>query len=424
MMRFRVSPVLAAAFAAVFACSAGAEILSAEGVAALDGGGAVAREQALQDALKMIALRQGARVEASQGLDYGRSSESGSLTPLAPVRGEVKVVSEYQQGKLYHVKVEVDTSKAPRTARGTEAACAMPVGRSLRRKIVTTYFQVDRPAEASDMPELATGLPTELSRRLGANRMYSLLDANTVSVLADSRIAEPAAGAETVRRIGETEDAQFVVAGRVLATGATAKGLRKSLYESNNTSQQGTFYNGPFAGLFGGGVKYVPTERQFDAEVWVYDGLTGALLARERVSELGKGEVMVSPPRPFASAAFWQSDYGQAVDRALDLATRKISDVISCIPFSARIVKLSGPRQVYINAGSLDGIAVGDKFLIYQRKSAQPVRDLISGRELGVPETLAGDVTISQVQPNFAIGSVQAPGKVTEGDYVRFMPRR
>ena len=143
----------------------------------------------------------------------------------------------------------------------------------------------------------------------------------------------------------------------------------------------------------------MPTERQFDAEVWVYDGLTGALLARERVSELGKGEVMVSPPRPFASAAFWQSDYGQAVDRALDLATRKISDVISCIPFSARIVKLSGPRQVYINAGSLDGIAVGDKFLIYQRKSAQPVRDLISGRELGVPETLAGDVTISQVQP-------------------------
>ena len=104
------------------------------------------------------------------------------------------MVSEYQQGKLYHVKVEVDTSKAPRTARGTEAACAMPAGRSLRRKIVTTYFQVDRPAEASDMPELATGLPTELSRRLGANRMYSLLDANTVSVLADSRIAEPAAG--------------------------------------------------------------------------------------------------------------------------------------------------------------------------------------------------------------------------------------
>ena len=47
-------------------------------MAALDGGGAVAREQALQDALKMIALRQGARVEASQGLDYGRSSESAA----------------------------------------------------------------------------------------------------------------------------------------------------------------------------------------------------------------------------------------------------------------------------------------------------------------------------------------------------------
>ncbi|BBH12167.1 hypothetical protein CH06BL_14150 [Chromobacterium haemolyticum] len=424
MMRFRFRTLLAAAFAAAFVCPVGAEVMRAEGVASLDNGVAAAREQALQDALKMVALRQGARVEASQGLDYGKSSESGSLTPLAPAQGAVKVTQEFQQGKLYHVLVEVDTGKPSGAARGKEPACAMPPGRSLRRKIVTTYFQVDRPAEASDMPELATGLPTELSRRLGANRMYSLLDANTVSVLPDSRVAEPAAGAEIARRIGQSEDAQFVVAGRVLATGATAKGLRKSLYESNNTSQQGTFYNGPFAGLFGGGVKYVPTERQFDAEVWVYDALTGALLARDRVSELAKGDVTPNPPRPFASAAFWQSDYGQAVNRALDQAVSRIGNVISCIPFSARIVKLVDARQVYINAGSLDGVAVGDKFLVYQRKSAQPVRDLISGRELGVLETLAGDVIISQVQPNFAVGAVQSQGKVSEGDYVRFMPRR
>ena len=415
-----------AALVAAFLLSgpARSEVLTAEGVAPLDNGMTAARDMAVRDALKLIAIRQGARVESAQVLENGRSSESGTLTVSGAVQGSIKVVNEYQQGKLYHVKIQVDTSDVAAAPRARDPSCAMPPGRSLRRKLVTTYFSVEHPAEASDMSDLATALPTELSRRLARNPMLTVRDANTVSVLADSRIAEAAAGWDIASQLGQREDVQFVVAGRVLSTSVTDKGARPSFFESNNTSQQGSFYNGPFAGMFGVGVKYVPTQRQFDAEIWIYDGLTGSLLANERVSGLTKGQVAPPSPQPFASAAFWQSDYGKLVDKLMDKATQRVDDIISCIPFSARIVRREGKR-VYINAGLLDGMAVGDKLLLYRRVPGQPVRDLISGRELGMPETLNGDVSLVQVQPNFSIGIAQSNSQpVSEGDYVRFVPGR
>ncbi|ATP28499.1 hypothetical protein CR207_08855 [Chromobacterium violaceum] len=421
--------IRAAALAAAFVLSAAAraERLSAEGVAPLDNGPVAARQMAIQDALKLISIRQGARIESTQVMEMGRQGESGTLTAAAPVQGSVRVLSEYAEGKLYHVKVEVDTAKAASVSnsaseRRSDPSCPMPVGRSMKRKLVTTYFDVARPAEASDMPDLATALPTELARRLSRNAMLMVRDANTVSVLADSRIAEPDAGWQTASQLGQRENVQFVVAGRVLSTSVTEKGVRLSLFESNNTSQQGAFYNGPFAGMFGNGVKYVPTQRQFDLEFWIYDGLTGSLLARERVNGMAssKGPIIPPQPQPFASGAFWQGDYGKLVSQLLDRASDRIDNIISCIPFSARVVRLEGKR-VYINAGLLDGMAVGDKLLLYKRASGQPLRDLISGRELGMPESLNGDVSLIQVQPNFSIGLVQGSGRApSEGDYVRF----
>ncbi|WP_046167979.1 flagellar assembly protein T N-terminal domain-containing protein [Chromobacterium vaccinii] len=420
--------IRAAALAAAFVLSgrSQAEILTAEGVAPLDNGPVAAREMAMQDALKLLSIRQGARIESTQLVDAGRQGESSTLRALSPVQGAVRVVNEYAQGKLYHVKVEVDTgqakaAQAPAAERRGDPSCQMPVGRSLKRKLVTTYFDVAHPADASDMPDLATALPTELARRLAHNSMLVVKDANTVSVLADSRVSEPDAGWQAASQLGQRENVQFVVAGRVLSTSVMDKGMRRSLFESNNTSQQGAFYNGPFAGMFGGGVKYVPTQRQFDLEFWIYDGLTGSLIAKDRVSGMvsSKGPVIPTMPQPFASVAFWQSDYGKQVDRWLDNVSDRIESVISCIPFSARVVRLEGKR-VYINAGLLDGMAVGDKLLLYKRSSGQPLRDLISGRELGMPESLNGDVTLTQVQPNFSIGVAQGGARVAEGDYVRF----
>jgi hypothetical protein len=51
--------------------------------------------------------------------------------------------------------------------------------------------------------------------------------------------------------------------------------------------------------------------------------------------------------------------------------------------------------------------------------------DPVSGQELGVPETLLGDVSLIQVQPNLSVAVAHGTrAAVQPGDLLRFIPRR
>lgn len=399
---------------------AGAAKLLGTGMATLDNGVPAARELAIQDAVRQAALTQGASVQSTEYADNGQLGDSTRLT-AAPLSGKVTVLREYQRDDLYYVEVEVDTD----AMRAAPQRCAPSGGRELKRRVVATYFNVEHPADASDMPELATQLPVELARRLPVGGPFLASAAGQVSVLADPRLAEPQAGADTVREIGRREGAQFVIAGRVLDTAVAAKGLRASLFDGDHGGEQGVFYNGPLSGLLGGAVRYRPTVRQFDVEVWVYDALTGGLLANHHLSTSGTGQVAPPAPRPFGSTAFWRSDYGHAVDKLLERAVQQTADTVACIPFTARVARVDAGKRVYLNAGGLAGLAVGDRLLLYKPQPASPLRSAGSTGELGIAEALSGTVVLTQVQPGLSIGVVQnARLAVEEGDYLRFLPPR
>ncbi|WP_233578523.1 flagellar assembly protein T N-terminal domain-containing protein [Aquitalea sp. FJL05] len=404
--------------------------ITAEGMAAMDAGSPAAREMAIRDALQQAAISNGAELQSLQLMESGNVSESSVLSAPS-LQGKVKILQEYNSDGVYHVRLSIDpqasasgpVGSAPKPTQN--ASCGMPAGRSLRRKLLTTYFYVANPAEANDLQDLATALPGEMARRLRQQGPFDVRNASHLTVLSNMAADEPVAGWDTVRELGRREDVQFVIAGRVLSTAVVGKSLRHTMYESNNTSQQGAYYTGPLAGLFGGALKYTPSARQFDMELWVYDALTGAVLADQRFSRVAQGKVVAQLPAPFATTAFWQGDYGKAVDGLLDQASRQLVDLVSCIPLSAKVVKVEDGRQLFINVGGLDGMKVGDQMLLYKPRSAQILRSGGGVRELGVPEDLSGTISITQVQPNFSIAQVQSARlKVEEGDYVRFMTRR
>lgn len=400
--------------------SAWAAKLLGTGVATLDNGVPAAREMAIQDAVRQAALAQGASLQSTEYAQAGQVSDTTRLS-AAPLSGKVTVLREYQRDGLYYVEVEVDTEGVL----AGSLRCAPPGGKALRRRVVATYFDVERVADASDMPELAMQLPAELARRLSVGGPFMASAAGRLSVLTDPRLTEPQAGVETVREIGRREGAQFVLAGRVLDTAVSGSGVRVSLFDGDRGGEQAVFYNGPFSGLLGGAVRYRPTARQFDIEIWVYDALTGALLANHRLSGTGTGQVAPPAPRPFGSAAFWRSDYGRAVDKLLDQATGKVADTLACIPFAARVARVDAGKRVYLNAGGLSGLAVGDRLLVYKPQPASPLRGAGTVGELGIAEALSGTVVLTQVQPGLSIGVMQnARLAVEEGDYLRFLPPR
>jgi len=421
----RIKLLVAALVAALFFLPVAAAPIIAEGSASLDAGVTAAREMAIQDAMQQAALSRGAQVESAQYMNSGEVSESSSLS-AQPLAGKVNVLNERTQDGLYRVRIQVDPSE-PSSHSGISAArCSSPNGRTLRRRVITAYFNVDRPAEASDLDALGVKLPHELAMRLARQGSITARDAGTLTVMPNGYLADPVLGAAGARQLALTADVQFVVAGRIVSTAVTERSLRLSLFESDKTGQQqGVAYSGPFSAMTGGALIYRSVARRFDMELWIYDGLTGTVLTNQSLTTLAKGDVEPKSPLPFATPEFWRTDYGRQIDTLLDNVVEQVTSTLSCIPFSARVLHVENGRKVYLDAGGMDGLQVGDKLLVYRQHGDATLQTPVSGRLLGVPETLLGDVSVIQVQPNLSIAVVQdVRAGVQDGDLVRFISKR
>ena len=62
----------------------------------------------------------------------------------------------------------------------------------------------------------------------------------------------------------------------------------------------------------------------------------------------------------FATAAFWQQDYGRKTRQLLDKVTQALGDELACLPFRAPISRVANNR-IWFDAGTTAGIAKGDR---------------------------------------------------------------
>ncbi len=406
-----------------------AEVYRAEGMASLESGLVAARQQAIEDAVRQMAMTHAGTLQATSRLDNGELSESSMTGPLT-LPGTPRVLQESQRDGLLFVTVEVDTAEPVSAAEAPNAsasqACARPAtpaGRFLTRRLVSTYFEVSQPQDAGDLGNLATWLPSELSRRLNALRDVRALDAGNVSLFPSGKVQEPWQASDAVRDIGRREEVQFVLAGRVLDTGVTRKEPRLGAFGGASGSEAGLYYTGPLAGLFGASARVVPVERRFAVEYWLYDALTGGVLATATVATTARGAVHDSSLRVFDLSRFQQNDYGRSVATLLDGVAGKLANTMHCLPFAARVVRVEGDR-VYLGAGTLDGLASADRLIVYKQQPQTEIRRG-DGVVLGLPERVIGDVELLQVQPRLAVAMLRnARGKVDVGDWVRFPVRR
>lgn len=84
--------------------------------------------------------------------------------------------------------------------------------------------------------------------------------------------------------------------------------------------------------------------------------------------------------------------------------------------FTAKVANVAGSK-IYLNAGSNEGVNVGDTFEIY-RKGAE-IRDPDTGAVLDVEMTLIGKVIVTEVKEKVAIASVQSGTGFQAGDIVK-----
>ncbi len=358
--------------------------IEAEGLAAIaDGGVARARQRAIKDALEQLGLRTGARVDVAAGAGQRGAYDSSRVQPTAEF-DRYSVVREWQSGLTLHVRIAVQEEDA--RPKGS-------VNLGYKKKIVVTPFHVRRSPQLDDVDDIAIRLPRELLRRTAASGKF--LGKESPYVISPGANG-PSADTAAVRRLAGMYESQFVISGEII--------------DASNFEQPAYY------GLL------KKDARRIEIAFYVHDGLSGALLARRTAIVEQAGERRVGRDKPFGSASFAATPFGGAILRALDEGIAGIAADIAALPFMARVVQVQGER-IFIDAGSTSSVAPGDQLVIYRLDPRQQVYGADPRVPLGTVEAPVGTLSIVQVQPGFAIGTVTPPAaarEVSAGDMVRF----
>lgn len=371
-------------------CSLPVSALTVEvtGEAPLSGAISHAREQALQDAMRQASLRAGAQVSSTQLMSQGVVQQDDVQVRSNAQLKNIEVLWEDQAGGLYQVTIRADVTP--------QAMCPASTQR-YRKAVAVAGFGLARPQQATlgQLQNIEQDLPRVLVNTLNNRGAIHALDATRTSLYQDPRRAPSMETAQqrltTSVALATQLGAQYVVSGVVRDL--------SMMGEAGNDSRRAS---GADSWLDLLGLEDNNRDRQFVMDVFVHDGLSGAMLFQRSYSAHGAWDRPARERVPFASPHFWQTPYGAEVRELLSGVVDDVDEVLRCQPFMARIVKAKGNR-LHIEASAGAGIRPGDKFQVYRTGTFYNL-DLEPRTELS---DMATEVVIKQVQPQFVVAEMK-----------------
>lgn len=267
----------------------------------------------------------------------------------------------------------------------------------IKKKILATAFAVNKPAQVQDIDDIAHGLPRELLRRLENSKEFLT---RSSSNLLSFTLQQEAPGVALVRQVANEHDSQFIIAGEIRNAGLL---IEKKYF-----------------GL------WTTRKRHIEIELAVYDGLSGAMLARHTLQKQAEDIGQVGREQVFGSAVFFAASFGKAINALLDEATQLLLQDLQTLPVMAKILKIAN-GQLILDAGAASAISTGDLASVVITDNSLPALGLKAQQGqppvIGVAQTSLGKLAIIQVQQSFSIAELSPEMKADEvkvGDFVRF----
>lgn len=275
-------------------------------------------------------------------------------------------------------RLRTELAEQERQAARTASLCRPEPGNpfSLRKKVLMLSMPVDSPMQAADLPGIATHWPRALQQRLHATDRFLLRD-GTAFALDPQRNAQ-----EQVTALARQFDAQFVIAGAFNTLG----------------THPGAISLGP--------LKPIPlpikNERVLETTLTVYDGFSGAPITRLQHRGAVEGQVEYRGNSPMRGV-FFDTPFGQAVDKLLTEQSESLEDELACLPMQARVIQVRDGK-VRIDAGFTSNIQPGTRLrlLLNDGNLLAP-----GGQALSTEKPL-GDVVIERVFPEHAVGKLDS----------------
>lgn len=174
---------------------------------------------------------------------------------------------------------------------------------------------------------------------------------------------------------------------------------------------------GGIAGI-GGGIS--KTTARVSIDVRMIDTTTGEIILADTASDEKSQMGLKLSTEDFSfghEGKFDQTLVGKATREAIDDLVEKVTDTLSNVPWTGRVVK-ADPGKIYLNAGQDVGVTPGMEFNVY--RMGEELIDPVTGLSLGTEEELVGRVAASDIKEKYSICTAVSGSGFAAGDMVRY----
>lgn len=360
-----------------FAASAHSEHL-AEGVAPiLNGDTHSAREAALRNAL--------ADISRSAGVDVRAQTRTHNFTleqDQTQLRSHVRVLNhevmqESRNGDVYRVLVRAEVAETSADSERTVSCDSAHI-----KRVLIGGFPLTQPQQlkSNELKGYAHLTAREIVRHLKgkpallADHSSDLMIRYAAPEHSQADIVLDEQSWVRVRAAAEAHRAQFVLLGQFRNFALNAR----------------------------------ESQRDLQLDVLLLDAYSGSTVARVRLDETARGDVVADPSLGFATPAFYATDLGESYQRLVQRAADWMQTSLRCHAFGTRVIKTEGTR-IYIDAGAEQGLQIGDAFDALQTRPGHLIS--AAGENLGYERIRLGQARLIAVYPRFSIAEM--PGHNT-----------
>lgn len=360
--------------------------MTAIGMAAVGSDIEASRDQAIRDALRQASLQMGGSIHSSQMLVDGLvTSDQMSLKSNGRFR-HVRILQEKIAHGVIEVKIRAEFLEG--------GQCDSNLGNGYRKAVAVAGFALQNPKEAvlGGLLNIEQRLSGVLSNTLNARHRIHAMDSG--HVLLFTSVDRAPSSQNNLQRLTNSVElakelgAQFVVSGVI-----------RDLNMINPEADVRRIWDAPLDLV---GLSRERRERNFVLDVYVHDGISGALMFQNTYATSGIWEYSDHDRTGFATPRFWKSDFGYQVKQTLSKVVTDLNENLGCQPYMAKIIDTQGD-YIRLDTGSSVGMRPGDELTVF-RTSTFFNLDQEGLTQLHDTKVKA---VITQVQPRFAVAKLE-----------------
>ena len=345
----------------------------------LDNEESIARNLAIQDALRQAMLYAGADVSSIQQLKQGLLQQDQlRIRSHGSVR-DIQLIEEHQEDDYLYVTIRVDIVKEMAQCQGGETS----------KSIAITHFPLRQQQHATTgaIYKLTEQAPARLleriQRRPGKLIASQLLHNNGEwAAYGQPRPGQLSNGAE--QWLNRQTDAQYILIGEI----------RDLSLDKFDTSWFGIVDKTP--------------QRNFSLNLQLIQRYNGQQVWQQQYHVKAPWEFPIRQHVDVSSHEFWQSAFGQAIDRQLTKAFKDINAKLACEQSTGEIISVSSDR-VTVNLGTGNGLQAGDVLKVLHQSSFTDPQGRIR-QQIKISD---GQLVVDKVHGNYLIAKPM--GEVLDG---------